>query len=297
MADATPERIAWIGTGIMGAPMAGHLLAAGHEVVVHSRSKAKAESLLGKGARWAASPAEAAREADVVCTNVGLPDEIEAVYFGQDGVFSGARAGQLLVDFSTAPPSLARRIADHAARLGAEALDAPVSGGDVGARNAALVIMVGGESGAFARAQPIFAKLGKSATLQGAAGAGQRTKIVNQVLVAASTVGMCEALHFATRAGLDPRRVLDTVGGGAAASWALSALAPRILDGNFEPGFLVEHIVKDLRIAVSEARELGEHLPLAELCLARYEALAAVGHGRRGTQGLYLLHRDGSGAR
>lgn len=297
-ASANPpaERVAWIGTGIMGGSMAGHLLAAGHEVVVHSRTRAKAEALLARGARWADSPAEAAAAADVVCTNVGLPDEIESVYFGSRGVFAGARAGQLLIDFSTSPPSLARRIAAEAASRGAQALDAPVSGGDIGARNAALVIMVGGDAASFERAKPLFARVGKSAILQGDAGAGQRTKIVNQILVAASTVGMCEAVHFAERAGLDPRRVLESIGGGAAASWALTALAPRILDGNFEPGFLVDHIVKDLRIALAEADELGEHLPVARKCLERYEALQAAGHGLRGTQGLYLLYREGKAA-
>ncbi|MCE2883024.1 MAG: NAD(P)-dependent oxidoreductase [Planctomycetaceae bacterium] len=287
-----PRRIGWVGTGIMGASMAGHLLRAGHAVTVHSRTRAKARHLLDAGAQWAETPAEAARGADFVCTNVGLPSEVEAVHFGHDGVLSTVSEGQCLIDFSTSPPSLARRISEAAASKGAAALDAPVSGGDVGARNATLSIMVGGDPAAFERAMPLFSAVGKAVVLQGSAGSGQRTKIVNQVLVAASTLGMCEAMHYAQVAGLDPQRVLDAVSGGAAASWALSNLAPRILRGDFEPGFMVEHLVKDLRIARDEAQELGEVLPLVDLCLSRYEHLAASGHPRKGTQGLYLLYRD-----
>lgn len=290
---AESRRIAWIGTGIMGASMAGHLLRAGHAVTVHSRTRAKAQPLLDAGARWAESPAEAARGAEFVCTNVGLPSEVEEVHFGARGALSAAHAGQSFVDFSTSPPSLARRIGEAAAAKGASALDAPVSGGDVGARNATLSIMVGGDPEAFERAMPLFRAVGKAIVLQGPSGSGQRTKIVNQVLVAASTLGMCEALHFARVAGLDTQRVLDAVSGGAAASWALSTLAPRVLRGDFDPGFMVEHLVKDLRIARDEARELGELLPLVDLCLAQYERLAEAGHPRKGTQGLYLLYRDG----
>jgi 3-hydroxyisobutyrate dehydrogenase len=256
---------------------------------VCTRTKAKADDLLARGARWAATPADAARAADIVCTNVGLPEEVEEVHFGANGIVGALRPGQLLVDFGTTPPSLARRIADAARAAGADALDAPVSGGDIGARNATLSIMVGGGLEAFERAQPLFARVGKTVVRQGEAGAGQRTKIVNQVLVAASTVGMCEALHYGREAGLDLEQVLASVGGGAAASWALSVLAPRVLRGDLDPGFLVEHLVKDLRIARADAAELGLSLPLLDLCLARYEALAAAGHGRRGTQGLGLL--------
>jgi 3-hydroxyisobutyrate dehydrogenase len=288
-------RIGWIGTGIMGNSMAGHLLRAGHPVVVHSRTRAKAQQLLEAGATWAASAAEAAAGADFVCTNVGLPNEVEEVYFGDNGVIASLRAGQILIDFSTSSPSLARRIAEAARAKGAWALDAPVSGGDVGARNAALAIMVGGPAEAFERAKPIFEKLGKTIVLEGEAGAGQRTKIVNQVLVAGNTLSMCESVYFATKAGLDPEKVLAAVGGGAAASWSISVLAPRVLKGDFDPGFFVEHMVKDLRIAKAEAAELGFSLPIIELCLAQYERLVAAGHGRRGTQGLFLLYRETHG--
>jgi 3-hydroxyisobutyrate dehydrogenase len=288
-------RIGWIGTGIMGSSMAGHLLRAGHPVAIHSRTRAKAHHLLDAGATWAANAAEAAAGADFVCTNVGLPHEVEDVYFGDNGVIASLRAGQILIDFSTSSPSLARRIAEAARAKGAWALDAPVSGGDVGARNAALSIMVGGPAEAFERARPIFDKLGKTVVLQGEAGAGQRTKIVNQVLVAGNTLSMCESVYFATKAGLDPEKVLAAVGGGAAASWSVSVLAPRVLKGDFDPGFFVEHMVKDLRIAKAEAAELGLSLPIIELCLGQYERLVAAGHGRRGTQGLFLLYRETHG--
>jgi 3-hydroxyisobutyrate dehydrogenase len=289
--NARPLRIGWIGTGIMGSSMAGHLLRAGNAIRVHSRTRSKAQPLLDAGAEWASSPAEAASGVDVVCTNVGMPSEVEDVYFGAAGVLGAVGAGQVLIDFGTSPPSFARRLAAAAQERGATAIDAPVSGGDIGARNATLSIMVGGPEGAVSRMRPLLGRLGKSVVHMGPAGAGQRTKLVNQVLVAANTLGMCEALHLADRAGLDLQRVLDAVGGGAAASWSLQVLAPRVLKGDLDPGFLAEHLVKDLRIARDEAKELGEFVPLIDLCLARYEALVAAGHGRKGTQGVVLLYR------
>ncbi len=291
-ATASQSRtIAWIGTGIMGSSMAGHLLRAGHRLRVHSRTKGKAMPLVEAGAQWTDDPASAARGADIVCTDVGLPSEVEEVHFHpQRGVLAAASAGQLFIDFSTSAPSLARRIDAAARAVGAAALDAPVSGGDVGARNATLSIMVGGDADAFARAMPYFEKLGKTVVHQGPAGSGQSAKIVNQVLVAANTLGMCEALRFAASAGLDSHKVLASVGGGAAASWSIAVLAPRVLNGDFEPGFVAEHMLKDLQLARDEAVELGLDLPLVELTLARYEALVAAGLGRKGTQGAYLLY-------
>ncbi|MFM7259260.1 MAG: NAD(P)-dependent oxidoreductase [bacterium] len=289
--------VAWIGTGIMGRSMAGHLLRAGYRVVLHTRTRAKAEPLLAEGAVWAETPSAAAAEAEFVCLNVGLPDELEAVAFGAGGIFETLRSGSIVIDFGTSRPSAARRMASRAADRGAAALDAPVSGGDVGARNATLSIMVGGDDTAFGRAEPLLARLGKTIVFHGAAGSGQRVKIVNQVLVAANTLGMCEALHFGAAAGLDPQRVLASVGGGAAASWSISVLAPRVIGGDFEPGFIVEHMLKDLRIARDEATELGLSLPLVDLCVARYEALVAAGFGRKGTQGVYLLYQGGGGSR
>jgi 3-hydroxyisobutyrate dehydrogenase len=272
--------------------MAGHLLRAGYRVRVHTRTRTKAQPLLDLGATWADSPGAATRGAEVVCSNVGMPAEGEEVYFGVGGVLGEVSAGQVLIDFATSPPGFARRVSQAAAERGAAAVDAPVSGGDVGARNATLSIMVGGSQEAVERVMPILSAVGKTIVRQGEAGAGQRTKLVNQILVAANTLGMCEALHFARCAGLDLQRVLDAVGGGAAASWSIQVLAPRVLKGDFEPGFFVEHLVKDLRIARDDAREFGELLPLVELCLARYEALVEAGHGRKGTQGVYLLYRD-----
>ncbi len=285
-------RIGWIGTGVMGAPMAGHLQRAGHQIAVHTRTAAKAQTLVDAGAAWCATPAQAAQNAKFVCTNVGSPAEVEEVYFGREGVLSVVTRGQILIDFSTTKPALSRRIAAAAHAKGAHALDAPVSGGDVGARNATLSIMVGGDADAFARALAVFELLGKIVLRQGEAGAGQRTKIVNQVLVAANTLAMCEALHFAAQAGLDVRQVHTAVSGGAAASWALTNLGSRVLDGNFEPGFFAEHLVKDLRIAQEEADELGVSLPLLQRCLAQFERFVEAGHGRRGSQGVYLLYRD-----
>ena len=285
-------RIGWVGAGIMGSSMVGHLLRAGHSVRLHTRTRARAQPLLDAGAEWADSPAEAARDADVIGTNVGMPSEVEEVYFGRSGLLSSVGAGQILVDFGTSPPSFARRVAEAAAAKGASAVDAPVSGGDIGARNATLSIMVGGDAAAIDRVMPVLSRLGKTIVHQGPAGSGQRTKIVNQILVAANTLGMCEALHFASRAGLDSQKVLDAVGGGAAASWSIQVLAPRVLKGDFDPGFIVEHLVKDLRIARDDAREMGELLPLVELCLSRYETLVSAGHGRKGTQGVFLLYRD-----
>ena len=284
-------RVAWIGTGIMGSSMAGHLLKAGFHVTVYSRTKARAEGLLAAGASWASSPALAAKDADFVCTNVALPSEVDAVHFGPDGVLSAAKPGQIFIDFGTSKPSTARVIALEAASKGACAFDAPVSGGDIGARNATLSIMVGGDAATFERAREIFDLLGKTVVYQGEAGAGQRTKIVNQMLVAANTIGMCEAMHFAALAGLDLNSVLESVGGGAAASWSISVLAPRVVNGDFEPGFFVDHLVKDLRIAKDEADSVGASLPIVELCLERYERLVAAGFGRKGTQGIYLLYR------
>jgi 3-hydroxyisobutyrate dehydrogenase len=292
--DGSKGRVGWIGAGIMGSSMVRHLLRAGYAVTVHSRTRSRCAALLDEGASWADSPELAARGADFICTNVGLPAELEEVVFGERGVRAALSRGQVVIDFGTSPPSLSRRIAEAASSLGAESLDAPVSGGDIGARNGTLSIMVGGAAAAFERARPLFEAFGKTVVHQGGAGAGQRTKIVNQVLVAASTLGMCEALHLAVRAGLDPQQVLASVGGGAAASWAISVLAPRVLSGDFAPGFLVEHLVKDLRIAEEEAAELGLDLPAVRLALGRWESLLAAGGGRLGTQGLYLLYADPS---
>jgi 3-hydroxyisobutyrate dehydrogenase len=279
-------KVAWIGVGVMGGPMARHLLDAGHEVRVYTRTRTKALDLEAGGAVWAGSPADAARGAEVVGTMVGFPSDVEEVVLGPEGVLAGMEGGGLLIDFTTSSPALARRVAEAAAARGIGALDAPVSGGDVGARNATLSIMVGGAREDFDRALPLLEKLGRTVVYQGPAGSGQHTKMVNQVLIATNMIGVCEALLYARRAGLDPHTVLKSVGGGAASSWALANLAPRILRDDLEPGFYVEHFIKDMGIALEESRRLGLQLPGLELAHRLYTRLAAMGGARQGTQAL-----------
>jgi 3-hydroxyisobutyrate dehydrogenase len=279
-------RVAFIGTGVMGRSMAGHILGAGHAVIVHTRTRDRAEDLVGRGASWAADAAAAAEGADVAISMVGLPSDVRDVHLGSRGTLSAQRAPGLIIDMTTSSPALAAEIADAASRRGSSALDAPVSGGDVGARNATLSIMVGGEASAFERARPLLELMGKTVVHHGGPGTGQCAKLVNQVLVAASMVGVSEALALAGAAGLDPHKVLDSVSPGAAGSWTLSNLAPRILKGDMAPGFRVEHLVKDLRIASEEARSRGLSLPGLELADRLYEALRAAGHGGMGTQAL-----------
>ena len=281
-------RLGWIGTGVMGSSMCGHLLEAGYAVVVHSRTQARAESLLARGAVWAASAAEVAAEADVVFTMVGFPADVRQVVLGPDGALSRARPGAVLVDMTTSEPSLAREIEDAARARGVESVDAPVSGGDVGARNAALSIMVGGDPATVGRLRPLFDLLGKTIVHQGPSGAGQHTKMVNQILIGTGMIGVCEALLYADRAGLDLESALASVSGGAAGSWSLSNYAPRMLQGDFEPGFFVEHFIKDMEIALAEARRLNLALPGLALAHELYLALRAQGGGRKGTQALIL---------
>ncbi|MEI6475091.1 MAG: NAD(P)-dependent oxidoreductase, partial [Planctomycetota bacterium] len=275
--------IGWIGTGVMGASMARHLMKAGHPLIIHTRTRARAESLLAEGARWAESARDVAEEAEIVCSMVGYPEDVEAAHLGPHGTLAAKRAPALLIDFTTSSPALARRIAERAAAAGTLAIDAPVSGGDIGARNATLSIMCGGTDAAFQAAQPLLSLVGKTIVLQGPPGAGQHTKMVNQLLIAGTMLGMAEALSYAKRAGLDPETVLQSVGGGAAASWSLTNLAPRILKSDFAPGFFIEHFLKDLRIALDEARALGLDLPCATASERTYAALAEAGYARSGT--------------
>ncbi len=288
MADANLARVGWIGTGVMGASMCGHLLAAGHPVCVFTRTRAKAEPLLARGARWAASPAEVAAASDVVFSIVGFPADVRAVWLGTDGALAGLRAGALAIDMSTSDPALAREIAEAARARGSFALDAPVSGGDVGARAATLSIMVGGEAEPFARARPLLERLGKTIVHQGLDGAGQHTTMVNQMLIAANMVGVCEALLYARRAGLDPLQVIASVGSGAAASWSVNQLGPKVIARDFAPGFYVEHFVKDMGIALREGRRMGLALPGLALAERLYREVVFLGHGRSGTQALIL---------
>jgi 3-hydroxyisobutyrate dehydrogenase len=279
-------RIGWIGTGVMGAPMAGHLLAAGHELTVNTRTRSRAEGLLGDGATWADTPAAAADGAEVVVTMLGFPDDVRDTILGDGGLLAAMADGALLVDHTTSEPSLAVEIAAAAAERGIDALDAPVSGGDVGAREARLVIMCGGTRQALDRAQPLLDVYGRSVLLAGDAGAGQHTKMVNQIAISSGMVALCEALLYAYRAGLDVPAVFDTIGGGAAASFSMQSYTPRLLQGDLEPGFKIDHFVKDLGIALAEARRMGISLPGLALAEQLYVAAQGQGLGQKGTQAL-----------
>lgn len=293
MTTTPRSHIALIGTGVMGASMARRLMAAGHALTVANRSPERARPLVDAGAALADSPAAAAAGADVVLTIVGMPEDVRAVYFGAGdggpGILDAARPGALLVDMTTSRPSLAREIHAAAVARGLAALDAPVSGGDVGARDGTLSIMVGGDPAAFERARPVLEVLGRTILRQGAAGAGQHAKLANQVAIAGTMVGVMEALLYARRAGLDPTTVLASIGAGAAGSWTLSNLYPRAVAGDLAPGFAVKHFVKDLRIARDEAADNGIALPGLALVLGLYERLAAEGGDGLGTQALVTV--------
>ena len=280
--------IGWIGTGVMGSSMCGHVLDAGYAVTVHNRTRERAEPLLAKGAVWADTPADVASASDVVFSIVGFPADVRSVVLGERGALAGAGPGSVLVDMTTSEPSLAVEIHAAAKAKGVEAVDAPVSGGDVGARNATLSIMVGGEEETVARVRPLFEVLGKTIVHEGGPGAGQHTKMVNQILIATGMIGVCEALLYGYRAGLDLEQVLEAVSGGAAGSWSLSNYGPRMLAGNFDPGFVVEHFVKDMGIALAEARRMRLSLPGLALAQQLYVALEAQGNGRKGTHSLIL---------
>ncbi|MCG3138484.1 MAG: 2-hydroxy-3-oxopropionate reductase [Phycisphaerae bacterium] len=280
--------IGWIGTGVMGISMCGHLRRAGHEIVVHSRTRSRAEPLLQAGARWAETPADVARDAHIIFTMVGFPADVRAVYFGEHGLLPVARSGQIFVDMTTTEPSLARDIAATATARGASALDAPVSGGDVGAREARLAIMVGGDPAVFAQVLPLFQRLGQNIVHQGPAGSGQHAKMCNQLVIAGTMIGVCESMLYAQRAGLDGPTMLQSIRSGAAGCWTLENLAPRLLRHDYAPGFFVDHFVKDLGIALAEAERMQLALPGLALARQLYIAVQAQGHGRCGTQALLL---------
>ena len=283
--------IAFIGTGVMGRSMAGHLLKAGHTLHIFNRTKAKAQPLLDAGAHWHESAGVAAAQADFVFTIVGFPADVEATYFGPAGVLTAARRGTVLVDMTTSSPLLAKRIAGAASAKGLVALDAPVSGGDVGAREARLVIMAGGDAAAFARTKPLFELMGKNIALHGGAGAGQHCKLANQISIASIMMSWCEALTYAQKAGLDPARVIESIGGGAAASWSLNNLAPRALKGDFAPGFYVKHFLKDMRLALESAEAMKLDLPGLQQAKRLYDEVAARGWEENGTQALLKLYQ------
>jgi 3-hydroxyisobutyrate dehydrogenase len=280
--------VGWIGTGVMGMAMCGHVLDAGYRVVVHSRTRARAEPLLERGATWADTPTEASAAADAICLIVGYPADVRAVVLGADGVLAGAKEGAVVVDLTTSEPSLAIEIHDAAAERGVAALDAPVSGGDVGARNGTLSIMVGGAASTLENVRPLLETFGQTVIRQGGPGAGQHTKMVNQILIASGMIGVCEALLYGYRSGLDLDRVLDSVATGAAGSWSLANYGPRMLSGDFAPGFVADHFVKDMGIALAEAERMRLSLPGLALAKQLYVALQAQGSGQLGTHALML---------
>lgn len=290
MASIEPgkTRIGWIGTGVMGRSMCGHLIDAGFQATIYNRSPEKAKGLVEKGAVLAASPQAVAENSDVVFTIVGFPRDVRQVILGDDGVLAGSKESMTIVDMTTSEPSLAVEIADAAKTIGVASIDAPVSGGDLGARNAALSIMIGGDKSAVAKIDPLLSLMGKTVVYQGGPGSGQHTKMVNQTLIASGMISICEALLYAHKAGLDIPTVLKSVSSGAAGSWLLSNLAPRMIDGDFDPGFFVEHFLKDMKIALDEASKMNLALPGLALGYQLYNACAAQGHSRDGTQSLIL---------
>jgi 3-hydroxyisobutyrate dehydrogenase len=281
-------KIGWIGTGVMGASMVGHLIDAGFSATVFSRTQAKAQPLLDKGAVWADSPKAVAEASDVIFSIVGFPADVREVMLGENGALAGAKSGSILVDMTTSDPSLAVEIYEAGQAKGVQSVDAPVSGGDVGAKNGTLSIMIGGDKETVDALQPCWDAMGQAIIHQGEAGAGQHTKMVNQILIASNMMGVCEALLYGHKAGLDLETVMKSVSTGAAGSWSLSNLGPRIMDNNFDPGFFVEHFIKDMGIALAEGKNLGLSLPALALSHQMYLSLEAQGHGRDGTHALEL---------
>ena len=288
-------RIGWIGTGVMGNSMCGHLMKAGFAATIYSRTKEKSQALLDQGASWAASPKEVAEKSDVIFAIVGFPRDVREVFLGAQGALAGSKAGNVLVDMTTSEPSLAVEIYHAAKAKGVHAVDAPVSGGDVGAKNAALSIMIGGDQETIDALNPCWNAMGKTFIHQGSAGAGQHTKMVNQILISTTMIGVCEALLYGYKAGLNLETVFKSVSTGAAGSKSLDNLGPRILANNFDPGFYVEHFIKDMGIALSEAKRMGLALPGLALAEQLFLSVQAKGWGRNGTHALMLSLAEMSG--
>ncbi len=284
-----PRKVGWIGTGVMGKSMCGHILKAGHTVSVYSRTREKASDLLSAGAVWRKDPADVAMHSDVIFSIVGFPHDVEEVYLGADGILSAARRDAIVCDMTTSEPSLARRIHAEAEKKGVRSLDAPVSGGDIGAREAKLAIMVGGDRGAFEEALPLLRLMGETIALMGGPGSGQHTKMANQILIASTVIGVVESLLYAQRAGLGMDAVIDVIGKGAASSWSINNLGRRIARGDYNPGFFIKHFVKDMGIALQEARQMKLALPGLALVNQFYVAAQALGLENLGTQGLFKV--------
>lgn len=284
------QRIGFIGTGVMGTGIINNLLGAGYEVTVYNRTKAHAQAVLDRGARWAETPAKVAADTAITMSMVGFPQDVENIYFGDDGILAGAEPGQLVVDMTTSTPTLARKITAAAGERGVVALDAPVSGGDVGAKNGTLTVMVGGDAAVMATLQPIFDVIAGSVHRFGEAGMGQHAKMANQIMIAGTMTGLTEMLVYARATGLALNDVLATVGAGSAANWSLDNYGPRVLKGDYTPGFFAKHFLKDLRIALDEADKIGLDLPATQTAKRLYEQLVDAGHGDDGTQALVKIY-------
>ncbi len=280
--------IGWIGTGLMGNPMVKHLLKAGYKVNVYNRTKSKAEDLIAMGCTWFDTPAALTAQSDVVVTIIGFPKDVEECYFGAEGIFKELKSGMILVDMTTTKPSLAIRIAEEAEKKGAAFIDAPVSGGQVGAINGNLSIMIGGKKETVDEVTPLFEAFGKNIVYQGKAGAGQHTKMCNQITIAGTLIGVCEGLIYGKKAGLDLNTLLESISKGAAGCWSLDILAPKIVKKDWSPGFSIDNFVKDLKIALEEAEAMQLSLPGLALVKQLYLAVQAMGQGGAGNQGLYL---------
>lgn len=283
--------IGFIGTGVMGQSMAKNLIEAGYSLNIYTRTKSKAAKLISTGATWKDSVADLAAASNVILTMVGYPNDVEEVYFGERGILENAQPDSYVIDLTTSKPALAQEIHRAALRKNIHSLDAPVSGGDVGARSGKLAIMIGGKEGAYEAVQPILQVMGENIVLQGAAGAGQHTKMANQINIASNMIGVCESIVYAQKAGLDPKRMLKSITTGAAGSWSLSNLAPRMIDGDYDPGFYVKHFIKDMTIALHAAKEMGLSTPGLELSLSLYTQLAENGDSDNGTQALIKLFK------
>lgn len=285
-------KIAFIGVGVMGSAMVVNLIKNGHEVNVYSRTKAKCDGVVEQGARWACSIVECVRDCELVITMVGMPKDVEEVYFGQYGIIANADEGAILVDMTTSSPKIARRIYAAAKERNLCALDAPVSGGDIGAKNGTLTVMVGGDESAFDKCVPIFECMGKNIRYEGESGMGQHTKMANQIAIAGALAGVAEAVSYAETVGLDRQKMLDTISTGAAGSWQMSYNAPKMLANDFAPGFFIKHFIKDMKLAAEESLDRGHALPILERVLDEFEALSATGRDNEGTQALIRAYRE-----
>ena len=283
------KKIGFIGTGVMGTSIVKHLLKAGYEVQIYNRTKSKASALIELGAKWQNTPAEVTENAEVIFTIVGYPTDVEEVYYGENGIFQTASKKHILIDMTTSTPTLANKLYQTGKEKGSAVLDAPVSGGDLGAKKGTLTVMVGGDQVVFDRVKPVFEEFSSKINLQGPAGSGQHTKMANQIMVAGTMTGMTELLVYAKAAGLDVEKVLDTVGGGSAQNWSLSNYGPRILKEDYSAGFFIKHFVKDLKIALDEAKRMNLSLPSTALAEKLYEELEGKGNGNDGTQALIKL--------